>query len=330
MIMKGIVKVDGLVKKYGDLTAVNEVSFNINKGEVFALLGPNGAGKTTTIHVIATVLRPTSGNVFVGGYNVVSQADKVRRMIGIVFQDPSLDDQLTAYDNMYIHGRLYGLKGESLREKIMRLLEYVELKEYAWKKTKYFSGGMRRRLEIARSLLHEPELLILDEPTIGLDPQSRSRIWEYIRDLLKEYDMTVLMTTHYMDEAEELASRIAIMDHGKIIAQGTSDELKSLIGEEVVHLKVDGEASDLCDTLDFVGECRVLGKNGLELVVKNASRIIPLIFEKTNGLGTRITEVSYKKPSLNDVFLYLTGRELREELEQPSVLSMLKRRRFRR
>ncbi|MEM1844167.1 MAG: ATP-binding cassette domain-containing protein, partial [Ignisphaera sp.] len=184
-----IVVVENLVKKFKDVVAVNGISFKIRRGEIYALLGPNGAGKTTTIHIIATILKPTSGNVFVSGYNVVENPDKVRKHIGIVFQDPSLDLDLTAYDNMYIHGKLYGLRGPELEKKIMDLLEFVELKEYASKYVKYFSGGMRRRLEIARGLLHEPELLILDEPTIGLDPQSRARIWDYIKRLKKEKDM---------------------------------------------------------------------------------------------------------------------------------------------
>jgi ABC-2 type transport system ATP-binding protein len=327
ILVDNIVVVENLVKKYKDLVAVNGISFSIRRGEIFALLGPNGAGKTTTIHMISTILMPTSGKVYVNGYDVTKQASSVRKMIGIVFQDPSVDDQLTGYDNMYIHGRLYGLRGKELHEKITRLLEFVELKDFAYKKVRYYSGGMRRRLEIARGLIHEPELLILDEPTIGLDPQTRARIWEYIKELLKEYDMTVLLTTHYMDEAEELASRIAIMDHGKIIAMGTADELKSMLGEEVIYMRIRGDGEKLCNLLDFAKQCRVMDTGSrVELVVENASRVIPQIFQRTITAGVEVREISYKRPTLNDVFLHLTGRELREDLEQPTITTMIRRR----
>jgi len=316
-----VVVVKNLVKKFKDVVAVAGVSFTIRRGEIFALLGPNGAGKTTTIHVIATLLKPTSGEVFVSGYEVTREPDKVRSKIGIVFQDPSLDNQLTAYDNMYIHGKLYGLKGRELHDKIMELLEFVDLKQYAHKQVKYFSGGMRRRLEVARSLLHEPELLILDEPTIGLDPQSRAKIWDYIRVLKREYDMTVLLTTHYMDEAEELANRVAIMDHGKIIAVGTVEELKAMLGKDVIYLTLEGNAREFCGKLGFAKNCNVIGEDKIELLVDNAPKYLPKIFNiaLTNGVGIR--EVSYRRPTLNEVFLHLTGRELRESLEETPLPS---------
>jgi len=316
-----IVVVKNLVKKFKDVVAVNGISFTIRKGEIYALLGPNGAGKTTTIHVITTLLRPTSGKVFVGGYEVTENPNKVREKIGIVFQDPSLDNQLTAYDNMYIHGKLYGLRGRELHDKIMELLEFVDLKRYAHKQVRYFSGGMRRRLEIARSLLHEPELLILDEPTIGLDPQSRAKIWDYIRVLKKEHDMTILLTTHYMDEAEELANRVAIMDHGKIIAVGTVEELKAMLGKDVIYLTLEGNAKEFCGKLGFAKNCNVIGEDKIELLVDNAPKYLPKIFNiaLTNGVGIR--EVSYRRPTLNEVFLHLTGRELRESLEETPLSS---------
>jgi len=322
-----IVVVENLVKKFRDVVAIDGISFTIKRGEIFALLGPNGAGKTTTIHVIATLLKPTSGRVFVGGYDVTKNPDRVREKIGIVFQDPSLDNQLTAYDNMYIHGKLYGLRGKELREKIMKLLEFVDLKQYAYKQVRYFSGGMRRRLEIARSLLHEPELLILDEPTIGLDPQSRAKIWDYIRVLKKEHDMTILLTTHYMDEAEELANRIAIMDHGKIIALGTAEQLKAMLGKDVIYLALEGNAREFCRKLVFAKNCNVIGDNRIELLVDNAPRYLPEIFKVALTSGIGIREVSYRRPTLNEVFLHLTGRELRESLEEPpSIIQRLPRR----
>ena len=328
--MDEIVVVENLVKKFKDVVAVDDISFTIRRGEIFALLGPNGAGKTTTIHVIATLLRPTSGRVFVGGYDVTRDPDKVREKIGIVFQDPSLDNQLTAYDNMYIHGKLYGLRGRELHDKIMKLLEFVDLKQYAHKQVRYFSGGMRRRLEVARSLLHEPELLILDEPTIGLDPQSRAKIWDYIRMLKKEHGMTILLTTHYMDEAEELANRIAIMDHGKIIAMGTVEELKAMLGKDVIYLTLEGDAREFCSKLGFAKNCNVIGKKRIEILVDNAPRYLPEIFNIALMNGVEIREVSYRRPTLNEVFLHLTGRELRESLEEAPLLVRRFPRRWRR
>ncbi|RLG79357.1 MAG: ABC transporter ATP-binding protein [Thermoprotei archaeon] len=312
-----MVVVEDLVKKFKDVVAVNGISFRIKKGEIFALLGPNGAGKTTTIHIIATLLKPTKGKVLVADYDAVREADKVRKKIGIVFQDPSLDNQLTGYDNMYIHGKLYGLRGRELHEKIMRLLDLVELKDFAHKKVMYYSGGMRRRLEIARSLLHEPEILILDEPTIGLDPHTRARIWDYIKYLRKEFDMTILMTTHYMDEAEELADRIAIMDKGKILAMGTADQLKSMLGQDVIYVAIDNVNNDInvCNIFSFAKICKVLRDNRLELVVDNATKALPEVFHIAESKGLKITEVSYRRPTLNEVFLHLTGRELRDSSE---------------
>ena len=320
--MSDVVVVEDLVKRFKDVVAVNGISFCIKREEIFALLGPNGAGKTTTIHIIATLLKPTKGRVLVAGYDVVREADKVRKKIGIVFQDPSLDNQLTGYDNMYIHGKLYGLKGRELHEKIMKLLDLVELKDFAHKKVMYYSGGMRRRLEIARSLLHEPEILILDEPTIGLDPQSRARIWDYIKYLKKEFSMTILMTTHYMDEAEELADRIAIMDKGKILAMGTADQLKSMLGQDVVYVTVDNMNSginNICNMFSFAKICKALGGNRLELVVDNATKALPEIFHIAGSKGLKITEVSYRRPTLNEVFLHLTGRELRDSPESHPI-----------
>lgn len=233
-----------------------------------------------------------------------------------MFQDPSLDNQLTAYDNMYIHGKLYGIEKRVLEKKINDLLDLVELSEFRNKQVRYFSGGMKRRLEIARSLLHEPELLILDEPTIGLDPQSRNKVWEYLRKIRAEYDMTILLTTHYMDEAEELASRIAIMDRDRIVAMGSSEELKSMLGRVLILLKFTGNPESLCSKLSFVKDCKLTNDGRMMLLVENASKSIPEIFEVANNNGVRILEINYRRPTLNGVFLHLTGRELRDQLEE--------------
>ncbi len=307
------ISVENLVKKYGNLVAVAGVSFKVRYGEIFGFLGPNGAGKTTTIHVLATLLKPTSGKAVVAGHDVVREPREVRRSIGIVFQDPSLDDQLTAYENMYIHGRIYGLKGRELHERIRELLEFVELWSFRDKLVKTFSGGMRRRLEIARALLHEPKVLFLDEPTLGLDPQTRAHIWEYIRRMRREKGVTILLTTHYMDEAEQLCDRIAIIDHGRIIAEGTPEELKSIVGNELVYLKVtmhDGACQVFSG--NGVKECKELGDGKVVLKVRKASEAIPVLLELASRRGLRVEEVSYRRPTLNDVFLYLTGRDIRD------------------
>ena len=309
------IEVKNLTKKFGNFCAVNDVSFKIKKGEIFAFLGPNGAGKTTTINMITTLLRPTSGSIKVAGYDTVKHPNNVRKMIGIVFQDPSLDRELTAYENLYIHGRIYGYKGDDLKNRINNMLKFVELENHANKIVKTFSGGMARRLEIARSLIHKPEILFLDEPTIGLDPQTRSHIWEYIKRMKKEHNMTIFLTTHYMEEAESLADRIAIIDNGKIIAIGTVDELKSIIGNDIIYLKFadNPNIEDVKNVLnEHFGNGNMVNKI-FEIKVKNANESIPKIFEIALKKNWEILEVSYRKPTLNDVFIHLTGKSIREE-----------------
>ena len=221
-----MINVENLTKKFNGLTAVKNISFSVDKGEIFAFLGPNGAGKTTTIRMLTTLLRPSSGKISLNGHNPNEDQDEVRRSFGIVFQDPSLDDELTALENMEFHGVLYGVPKDIRKERIEELLRFVELWDRRNDLVKNFSGGMKRRLEVARGLIHHPKILFLDEPTLGLDPQTRSHIWDYIKYLNKEEGMTVFFTTHYMEEAEKIAQRIAVIDHGEIVAQGTPEELK--------------------------------------------------------------------------------------------------------
>ncbi len=221
-----MIKVKNLTKKFGDFVAIDDVSFYVNKGEIFAFLGPNGAGKTTTIKILTTLLKPTSGQVLINNSDPVKEQDDVRRSFGIVFQDQSLDDELTAWENMEFHGVLYSVQKNIRRKRIEELLKFVELWDRKDDFVKNFSGGMKRRLEIARGLIHHPKILFLDEPTLGLDPQTRNHIWNYIKNLNKEERMTVFFTTHYMEEADRVAQKIAIIDHGKIISQETPNELK--------------------------------------------------------------------------------------------------------
>src|SRR3984885_4050654 len=228
----GMIKVQHLVKTFGDFTAVRDVSFQVAEGEIFAFLGPNGAGKTTTIKMLTTLLQPTSGSIELDGLNPALKQNEVRQRFGIVFQDPSLDGELTAWENMEIHGVLYHVPHKLRRQRTEELLQQFELWERRKDRVKTFSGGMKRRLEIARGFLHTPKILFLDEPTLGLDPQSRNQLWTHVKRLNETEKTTVFLTTHYMDEADRVAHRIAIMDHGKIVAQGTSAELKEQTGTE--------------------------------------------------------------------------------------------------
>jgi ABC-2 type transport system ATP-binding protein len=241
---KEIIEVKNLVKKFKDFVAVDNISFDVKEGEIFAFLGPNGAGKTTTIKMLTTLLHPTSGEMYVNGFSPMREKDKTRHSFGIVFQDPSLDDELTAYENMDFHGVFYDIDKKTRKRRIQELLKFVELWDRRNDQVKTFSGGMKRRLEIARGLLHHPKILFLDEPTLGLDPQTRNHMWQYVLKLSKEEKMTVFLTTHYMEEAEKMADRIAIIDHGKIVKIGTLKELKKSTKSKTLEeafLKVTGK-----------------------------------------------------------------------------------------
>jgi ABC-2 type transport system ATP-binding protein len=233
--MENIIEVKNLTKKYGDFTAVDDISFDIKKGEIFAFLGPNGAGKTTTIKMLTTLLTPTSGEILLDGKNPVHDQSAARKSFGIVFQDPSLDDELTALENMEFHAVLYKVPKDVRRPRIEELMNFVELWDRRNDLVKEFSGGMKRRLEIARGLLHHPKILFLDEPTTGLDPQTRNHVWSYVKNLNEKERITVFFTTHYIEEADRYASRVAIMDHGKIVAGGTPEELKKQTGKELLE-----------------------------------------------------------------------------------------------
>ena len=302
-----------LTKKFDGFTAVDGINLKVSKGELFALLGPNGAGKTTTISMLATLLKPTGGKALVNGYDVAREASKVRQSIGVVFQDPSLDDQLTARENLDIHGRLYHMPREKRERKIKEVMEMVDLSERADSLVKTFSGGMRRRLEIARGLMHSPEVLFLDEPTLGLDPQTRRHIWDYIKKLNRE-GVTVLLTTHYMEEADELADRIVIIDKGKVVAEGTPSALKDSISGDVIKVVCD-RAEELKEAIverKISGEPKIAGET-LTMNVQKAEEVIPLIFDISNKKGIKVKSITYKEPSLEDVFLHYTGRAYREE-----------------
>jgi len=309
----GEIKVINLTKKFGTLIAVDNISFTVEKGEIFGLLGPNGAGKTTTTSMLSTILEPTSGEGFVGGFSIVSNKKEVRKLIGIVFQDPSLDLELTAYDNMKFHALIYGVPKEVREKRIIELLELVELKERKNDLVGTFSGGMKRRLELARGLLHEPKVLFLDEPTLGLDPQTRNHIWEYIKKLNKEKEITIMLTTHYMEEADKLCNRVGIMDKGKIVALDTPKNLKNEIGEDVVVIE-SPESEKILNILKTIPYVRdVQAKNdSITINLQNAEEHIPEIFNLLYVYKFSVNSFSVHNPTLEDVFLHYTGKYIRD------------------
>lgn len=306
-----MIKIHNLTKRYERLTAVDNLSLDIQENEIFGLLGPNGAGKTTVIHMLATLLKPTSGSATVDGFDIISQPAKVRSSIGIVFQVPSSDDLLTGYENLKIHAFLYGVSSDIREKRIKDALELVGLTERKNDQVKKYSGGMRRRLEIARGLIHEPNVLFLDEPTLGLDPSSRETMWEYIQQLVKEKKMTIILTTHYMEEADLLCNRIGIIDKGKIIALGSPSDLKSKLSGDTVRLKTKVDNVDITPlrNLDFVRKIEFV--NGYVILsVDDAKRNIPEILKHIE-----VDSVEATSPTLNDVFLKLTGKSIKEQAE---------------
>jgi len=308
------VKVDSLKKNFGDFTAVNNISFSIKEGEIFGLLGPNGAGKTTTLSMLATLLEPTSGAAFVNQFSIKTEKDNVRKSIGIVFQDPSLDDELTAYENMDFHGRLYHVPKEIRKNKSIELLKLVGLEERKNDLVKTFSGGMKRRLEIARGLLHEPKVLFLDEPTLGLDPQTRNKLWDYIEMLNKEKRLTIILTTHYMEEADKLCNRIAIMDNGVIVVLDTPAKLKDMLGGDIVTIESPENAKLETAIKHFSWFKSAKKHNGsLTINVQNADKHVGIIAKTACDKNIEIKSLNIHKPTLEDVFLHFTGRTIREQ-----------------
>jgi ABC-2 type transport system ATP-binding protein len=297
-------------KTYKSLVAVDSLNLEIKEGELFGLLGPNGAGKTTLISMLSTIRTLTEGQAFVNGYDVVKEKDSVRKSIGIVFQDTSLDDELTGKENLDFHGRLYAMNRELREKRISEVLELVELSDKANIIVKTYSGGMRRRLEIARGLMHHPKVLFLDEPTLGLDPQTRRSIWDYIEKLNRQENITMILTTHYMEEADYLCDRIAIIDHGKIIALDTPENLKNSVGGDIITLN-SSDNSKLLEELKSKKWILDLKENhdSISIKTKNGDEKIIEIMK----LPIEIKSISVKKPTLEDVFINYTGRKIREE-----------------
>jgi len=300
------VLVERLSKHFGELAAVDDISFAVPQGEVFAFLGPNGAGKTTTIRILCTLARPTSGRAIVAGHDVVTQPTSVRRHIGLVFQDQTLDEQLTATENLRFHAVLYGVARETVQSRIDQVLELVGLADRATELVSNFSGGMARRLEIARALLHTPNVLFLDEPTVGLDPQTRARMWEDVLRLRDEEGVTIFFTTHYMDEAE-YADRIAIIDQGKIAALDSPAALKAAVGQDTVRLNTADDDAAL-DALTAARYRSTPTNDGVVVHVDDGARAVPTLIDAT---GVSVRQVTVHQPDLDDVFMHFTGREIR-------------------
>ncbi len=303
-----IITVRSLEKRYGAIEAVRGIDLEVNRGEIFGFLGPNGAGKSTTISILCTLLRASAGEAVVAGHDVAHDPHAVRQSIGLIFQDPSLDDQLTARENLQFHAMVYGVPRAGRRRRIDEALRTVELEERADSQVKTFSGGMRRRLEIARGILHTPEVLFLDEPTQGLDPQTRANIWEHLQRLRRDRDLTMFMTTHYMDEAE-WCDRIAIIDHGRIVALGTPEELKAQVGGDVVTLSTDDDARAAVEIAERLGLTPTRDATGLHIEVPDGAAFVPRLIA---ALSVATRSVTVRRPSLDDVFLKLTGRAIRE------------------
>ncbi len=308
MTKNPIIQVEHLVKRFKKITAVDDISFQVEEGEIFGLLGPNGAGKTTALNILCTLLKPTSGRATINGFDVMRQQRQVRQSIGLVFQDHSLDDRLTAKENLQFHALVYHLPAILRRRRIEEMLRMAELWSRRDSEVRTFSGGMKRRLEVARGLLHHPKVLFLDEPTLGLDPQTRNRIWDYIHTLRREESTTIILTTHYMDEAEN-ADRLAIMDRGRIIALDKPEALKKMVGGDIINIKTDDDQAAAAEIWERYHIEANHGSDGLIIKVANGNEFIP---EFISGLRTRISSISLRRPTLDDIFLKLTGRELRD------------------
>ncbi|MDM7939403.1 MAG: ATP-binding cassette domain-containing protein [Methanothrix sp.] len=310
--MENIIEVNGLEYSYGNFKAVDGISFFVREGEIFSFLGPNGAGKSTVINILTTLLPVQKGSVIIAGYDLATQPEQVRRSIGIVFQDETLDRDLTVKETLELHGRIYSMQRDERRRRIDEIIKLVELEDKRDVRTRNLSGGMKRRLEIGRGLMTRPKVLFLDEPTIGLDTQTRRRLWDYIK-LVNDSGTTIFLTTHYMDEADQVSDWIDIVDHGKIIASGNPAKLKNALGRDMIYLETsDDEASmNMLKGLKAVMDVKVAA-HGLAVTINtDGTHCLPLIMNRLRDGGIRIIGANLKKPTLDDVFVHYTGRDIR-------------------
>jgi ABC-2 type transport system ATP-binding protein len=324
---KFAIETKDLTKKYGAITAVDGLNLTVGYGEVFGLLGPNGAGKTTTISMLCTIVNPSSGSATVNGFDILKQSAKVRRSIGIVFQDPSIDDRLTGRENLQLHACLYDVPSELAKKRIAEVLNLVGLEDRADFAMKTYSGGMRRRLELARGLLHHPSVLFLDEPTLGLDPQTREHLWEYIENLSRTTKITIILTTHYMEEADQLCHRIAIIDYGKIKVIDTPSNLKTALKGDVITVTSNQSDKLAARLTELKFDHRVdLSQDVVRLTVPNAEKLVPRLIKIATDIGVEVNSVSVHRPTLNDVFLHYTGREIRADEAESQLKRFMMRR----
>ncbi|MGI5992081.1 MAG: ATP-binding cassette domain-containing protein [Methanosarcina sp.] len=320
---KNIIEVNNLEHSYGSLKAVDNISFNVKQGEIFSFLGPNGAGKSTVINILTTLRKIQRGEARVNGYDVAKESKFVRRSIGIVFQMLCLDHEMTVAENLEYHGKIYSMPKKERKKRIDELLILTDLENKRNTLAKDLSGGMKRRLELARGLMTKPAVLFLDEPTVGFDIQTRMRMWEYLREIKKE-GTTIFLTTHYMEEADQLSDRISIIDHGKIIVTGNADELKNKLGKDLIYLETSNNkiAAEILRSLKAVKSVTEDTKSLRILIGEDVTHVLPQIMEKLRDEGIDITTVNIKKPSMDDVFVHYTGRELREGNEKEKQQGM--------
>jgi len=313
LIDMSIIETKDLTKTFDHFTAVNDISFSVESGEIFGFLGPNGAGKTTTIKMLTTLLRPTKGKATIAGYDIVKQRDKVRKSLGVVFQEPALDIELTGKENLDYHARMYGIGRDKRKKRIEEVLDLVDLSEKQNQMVKTYSGGMKRRLEIARGLMHNPTVLFLDEPTLGLDAQTRRAIWAYIRKMNKEHQTTIFLTTHYMDEADFLCDRVAIIDKGKILVLDTIRTLKNMVGNDIITLSSSNN-NKLINNLSEQQwvKNKEIHDDYITLGVEKGDEKIPRIIELAQSEKIKVQSINVRKPTLDDVFLHYTGRSMRQ------------------
>ncbi|MCS7116615.1 MAG: ATP-binding cassette domain-containing protein [Nitrososphaerota archaeon] len=317
--MAPIIQTYNLTKRFGKLVAVDHVNFSVEEGEIFGLLGPNGAGKTTIINMLTTLLKPTEGTAKILDYDIVKDESMVRRVIGLVPQELTVDEDLTGRENMILHARLYHLDREVIKKRVDEVLSLVGLLEFADKKVETYSGGMRKRLELAEGLIHHPKVLFLDEPTLGLDVQTRAVIWDYIKQLRKDHNMTIFLTTHYMDEADMLCDRVAIVDYGRIKVIDSPSKLKDGLGGDIIELDLVDEVEDkvkesitsIISNIPHVKEVK-RDRNHYRIKVVKGEETLPIVIKDLAGRGLRIDRVSLVKPTLDQVYLEYTGRSLRE------------------
>jgi len=321
---ENVISVEGLTKVYNkNLVAVDHISFDVKKGEIFGFLGPNGAGKTTTIKMLITVLRPTSGKATILGNDIAKQSMAVRTAIGVVPQEYTADEDLTGMENILLCADLYGIPRQVSKKRALELLDLVELTPFKDKRVQTYSGGMRRRLELACGLINRPKVLFLDEPTLGLDVQTRAATWNYVRMLKKEFGMTLFLTTHYLEEADALCDRIAIIDHGKIVVIGKPSELKDSLGGDIITLTIQNEQTDITDLIKSVEHVKTVTKENGGYIIKSSNGEVtaPQIIEVLRRHGYVVTKLSLSKPTLNEVYMQYTGRSMRDAESKESMIA---------